>query len=286
MNGLVKFLKRHHQQLISCKLFLMPQTIIGINLLYFLIFIFGLIIGSFLNCVIYRLETKENFLKGRSFCVHCKHLLSWQDLIPIFSFLFLKGKCRYCNQKISLQYPLVEIITGLLFLLIFNHFLISFDFYNLFFYLIISCFLIIIFVFDLKHYIIPDSVIFSIIFITFLYQLFKTGLDLKILLNPFFSGFFAGLFFLIIILISQGKWMGMGDFKLVIFMGLFLGYPKILFALFSSFLIGAIIGTILIILGKKTMKSEIPFGPFLITGTFLALFFGEKIINWYLNFII
>ena len=98
-----------------------------LNFLSFLvIFVFGLMIGSFLNCVIYRLETGENFLKGRSYCPYCKHVLNWQDLIPILSFLILKGKCRYCQQKISLQYPIVEISTGLLFLLISNfQFLIS-----------------------------------------------------------------------------------------------------------------------------------------------------------------
>ncbi len=85
------------------------------------VFIFGLIVGSFLNCIIYRLQTDESFLKGRSFCPNCKHTLSWQDLIPIFSFIILKGKCRYCQNKISLQYPLVELATGILFILVLNY---------------------------------------------------------------------------------------------------------------------------------------------------------------------
>ena len=93
---------------------------------YFIIFVFGLIVGSFLNCVVYRLEIGGSFLKGRSFCPHCKHELSWQDLIPVFSLLFLKGKCRYCQQKISLQYPLVELATGVLFVLIFYFWLSGF----------------------------------------------------------------------------------------------------------------------------------------------------------------
>ncbi len=250
-----------------------------------IIFIFGLAIGSFLNCIIYRLEENKSFLSGRSFCPNCKHVLGWQDLIPLFSFLILKGKCRYCQQKISWQYPLVEISTALIFLSIFNFQFSIFNFQNLIticFLFLVSCFLVIIFVYDLKHYIILDKVIYSLIGITFFYQLFGSG---QPLLNPLLSAFLAAFFFLLIVLVSRGNWMGIGDIKLAFFMGLFLGFPNILFALFSAFFIGAIIGIGLIISGKRTLKSEIPFGPFLVTGTFLALFFGEKIINWYLNLI-
>jgi len=112
---------------------------------YFVIFIFGLVVGSFLNCVIYRLALP----RGRSFCPHCKHILSWQDLIPVLSFLILRGKCRYCQKKISFQYPLVEIATGLLFVLIFWHLGFGFDL-DFGFWILISCFLIIIFVYDLR----------------------------------------------------------------------------------------------------------------------------------------
>jgi len=256
------------------------------NLVYLLVFIFGLVVGSFLNCVIYRLEVGGSFLKGRSFCPHCKHILSWQDLIPVFSFLFLKGKCRYCSQKISLQYPLVEIATGLLFLLIFNF---QFSIFNY----LIACFLIVIFVYDLKNYIIPDKVIYPAIALAFLYQIFSNFkfpisiTNFKFLITnfyfPFLSAIGMAIFFLTIVLISRGKWMGWGDVKMVFFMGLFLGSPKILVALFLAFFIGASVGLILIFLGKKTLKSEVPFGPFLVTGTFLAMFFGERIIDWYLN---
>jgi prepilin signal peptidase PulO-like enzyme (type II secretory pathway) len=260
-------------------------------LIYFLIFIFGSVIGSFLNCLIYRLETGESFLKGRSYCPHCKHTLGWQDLIPIFSFLILKGKCRYCHRKISWQYPVVETSTAAIFLLIFNfQFLIFkqfsiFNFLNLIYYWIISSFLIVIFVYDLKHYLIPDQVIYPPIAITFIYQLLRiTNYELRI--TNFVYGILPSLFFLTIILLSKEKWMGFGDFKLAILMGLFLGWPNILFALFLAFFIGAIIGIGLIIAGKKTLKSEIPFGPFLVSGTFLAFFFGRKILDWYLCFLL
>jgi len=243
------------------------------------VFLFGLAIGSFLNCVICRLEKKQSFLKGRSYCPHCKHVLSWQDLIPVFSFLILGGKCRYCGKRISWQYPLVELLTGILFLLIFN-FLINLLIFKFLFWILISCFLIVIFVYDLKHYIIPDKVIYQAIAITFLYNLI---LNSQFIIHNSISAFGAAGFFLFIVLVSRGKWMGVGDIKLVFLIGLLLGWPNTLLALFLAFLIGAIIGLGLIILKKKTIKSELPFGPFLILGIYIALFFGEKIINWYFN---
>ncbi|MDI6602662.1 MAG: prepilin peptidase [Patescibacteria group bacterium] len=251
------------------------------------IFLFGLAVGSFLNCVIYRLETSENFLNGRSFCPNCKHILSWPDLIPLFSFLILKGKCRYCQQKISWQYPFVEIVTGLLFFLITNYQLpiTNFsEFITLCFLFLVSCFLIIIFVYDLKHYIIPDKVIYPAIITASIFNFqFLIFNQFSIFKNLISSALGASIFFLVIVLISKGKWMGVGDVKLAFLMGLILGWPNILIALFLAFLIGAIIGLILIFLRKKTLKSEIPFGPFLIFGTFITIFFGEKIIDWYLN---
>ena len=274
-----------------------------ILIFYVFVFIFGLCIGSFLNCVIYRLEQKKS-LKGRSFCPHCEHTLSWQDLVPVFSFLFLRGKCRYCKKSISLQYPAVELATGLLFLLIFNfkflifkQFLI-FNFINILFLFFISCFLIIIFVYDLKHYIIPDKVLFPAIGVAFVYRLFENlvirhwalieNWKLKIGNSATISNFLLAAlisfgFFLFIFLISRGRWMGFGDVKLVILMGLLLGLPNIFVALFLAFFFGAIIGLILMVLGKKGLKSEIPFGPFLITGTFMAMLWGKEIIQWYLS---
>ena len=263
--------------------------------LYLIIFIFGLIVGSFLNCVIYRLEQKQSFLKGRSYCPHCKHTLKWQDLIPVFSFLFLKGKCRYCNEKISVQYPLVEMATALLFLLIlnfkfliFNEFLIfNFETITYFLYLfIISSLLIIIFVYDLKHFIIPDRVVFPAIAIALIFNFFPYVRSSVGGHNSILTAAGAAIFFLIIVLISQGKWMGVGDIKLAFLMGLLLGFPYILVALFFSFLIGAIMGIGLILAKRKTMKSEIPFGPFLVAGTFVALFWGREIIQYYLDLFI
>jgi prepilin signal peptidase PulO-like enzyme (type II secretory pathway) len=250
---------------------------------YFFSFVFGLCIGSFLNCLIYRLET-EKTLKGRSFCPHCKHTLGWKDLIPVFSFTILGGKCRYCKKKISWQYPIVELITALLFLLVWHTEITSLGFAfiaiinTLFLFYIVASF-VAIFVYDLKHYLIPDKIlipatIIAIAYIILTYQNF---------FNYLLASAMASGFFLAIYLFSGGKAIGFGDVKLAVLMGFLLGFPNILVALFFAFVIGAIIGVISILLNKKNLKSEIPFGPFLIFGTFLAHFWGQQIIFWYFN---
>ncbi len=251
---------------------------------YSVFFVLGLIIGSFLNCVIYRLENEQSFLKGRSFCPHCKKELAWFDLVPILSFIFLKGKCRYCQQKISWQYPLVEFLTGILFF-VFSFYFLPYGWLQLFFLLIIVSFLVVIFMIDLRHLLILDSVIYPLILITLIYSLiFNLYFDsLNSFLLSLASGFFAALPFLLIVLVSRGKWMGAGDIKLAFFIGLFLGYPAILVALFLAFFIGAIIGLGLIIIGKKELGSEVPFAPFLIFGTLTAFLFSSWILSAYLK---
>jgi len=260
------------------------------NLILFIgVFVFGLIIGSFLNCIIYRLEQKKSFLKGRSYCPSCKHILSWQDLIPIFSYLSLRGRCRYCNKNISIQYPLMEISTALMFLMIFSSQLpiLGFQsFVNLLYLFAIGSLSIIIFLYDLKHFIIPDSAVFSAIGIVLIFRIqeliFEPASGIQ---SYIFAALATGAFFLFIYLVSSGKWLGFGDVKLSLLIGLFLGWPLVIPAVFFSFCIGAIIGIIMIVLKKKNLKSEIPFGPFLIMGMYISFFWGEKIINWYLNLI-
>lgn len=259
-------------------------------LLYLVVFIFGAVVGSFLNCALCRMEHKKSFIKGSSFCPKCNHKLAWFDLIPIFSFLLLKRKCRYCHDKISFQYLITEIATGLLFLLLF--YFIGFNF-KLIYCLIIFCLLEMIFIHDLKHYIIPDRLIFSLIGIVLIFNILNFFVNCKLKIENCISLFHivmaivvsAGFFFLIW-LISQGKWMGFGDVKLALFMGLFLGWPAILPALFFAFIFGSVVGLILIANKKKKLKSQVPFGPFLITGTLFAFFLGQKVINWYLNLIL
>ena len=252
-------------------------------------FIFGLIIGSFLNAVVYRLESGDSVLRGRSYCPHCKHTLGWQDLIPVVSFFLLRGQCRYCKEKISWQYPVVEIATASLFLLSFKFQVSNFnqissiEILNLFYLWAIAALLVVLFVYDLKHYILPDKIVFPAIGIVLAYRVFEVwGLGFAWDLGFVVSGFAAALFFFAIFALSRGRAMGFGDVKLAAFMGLFLGWPNILVALFVAFFVGAIIGIGLMLLKKKGLKSEVPFGPFLIGGTFAALFFGDALVDWYL----
>lgn len=267
------------------------------------LFLFGLAVGSFLNVVIYRLDTGEGIINSRSKCPYCQKVLSWFELIPVLSFILLKGKCRNCQKPISWQYLLVELGTALVFISIFFflkptiRYPLSIIHYFLWFYY--SAVLIIIFVYDFKHYIIPDKIIFPAILISLGLGIFTrlnffkilAGEDLFISGNNsiaqlIFSILVGAGFFFLLILVSQGKWMGFGDVKLAAFMALILGWPNILAALFFSFISGSVISLFLLEFKGKQMKDQIPFGPFLILGTFGALFFGEKLINWYLRYIL
>ena len=259
------------------------------TLIFIDIFLLGLIFGSFLNTVIYRLKTKEDFVLGRSICPNCRHTLAWDDLIPVFSFFILGGKCRYCRKPISWQYPLVELTTGILFLATFYQNIdlffdfLSFGILKISYLFFVICSLVVIFVYDLKHYLIPNRVLYPLVGGTAFYylatSLFFQTYNLSELLGFLVAAFYSAAFFWVTHVMTKGKGMGMGDVKFGFFMGLFLGYPKILIALFLSFFIGTIVGLSLIILGRKKFKSKVPFGPFLITGTFLVMFFGQ----WFLD---
>ncbi len=258
------------------------------KLIIIYIFISGLIVGSFLNCFIYRLK-KEKSLSGRSFCPRCEETLSALELVPILSYLFLAGRCKSCGQEISFQYPLVELATGLLFLgAFFLYPPVSVSTALLFFLsLFIFSGLVVLFVYDLKHYILPNKVIYPLILAALVFVSVPAFFSSrpKILIDYLLAGLISFLFFYSIYFLTDGKGMGFGDVRYSLFMGIFLGL-EVIVGLFFSFLIGAIIGVILILTGKKSRKDKVPFGPFLIVGTFITLFFGEMIIDWYLNFLI
>ena len=242
------------------------------------LFFFGLFFGSFLNVLVDRIPRGETFIKGHSHCEFCKKNLQWYDLIPVLSFVLLKGKCRYCKHPLSLFYPIIEISTGLLFaltsLFIPSYFIISFI-YCLF---IISSFIVIFFT-DLKSGIIPDKILLPAVVITFLYLLFFNP---SLFIFNTVCGISAFLFFVIIAvafkLLTKKDSLGGGDIKLVFLLGLFLGFPNIIISLYIAFLTGALIGIILILWRKKSFqKATIPFGPFLILGAIVSLFFGTPI---------
>jgi len=272
----------------------------------FLVFIFGLLVGSFLNVLIYREVNEEDFPSGfkgvkkwlpswffgRSVCDHCQKKLNWYDNVPLLSYFFLKGKCRHCGQEISLQYPLVELLTGMEFVWIyfllkgnlnfFSRFEGFYSFLTLLLWLALgSCFLAI-FIADFKYQIVPDGAVvlgFLTVFFKLLVDYRYTGM---VDFSVFLSSLGAALFFLALVLLTKGKGMGFGDVKLGALLGLVLGFPKILTALFFAFLTGAVVSGILVLLGKKKFKSRIAFGPFLIGGLVFALLYGEKIcLFWY-----
>ena len=262
-----------------------------------IILLLGLCFGSFVNVLIYRLP-KGFSLMGRSFCPKCKKTISWYDNVPLLSYLLLKGRCRRCKKTISIIYPIIELSTALIFLVTFlaskGLAFGSYVTYMVYVYILIVL-LIAVFVIDLKHYIIPDRFVVILCLLSIFFNLFFDFLNWKNgMLNfwsesSFVSGIIAAVlasgFFLLMILISKGKWMGLGDAKLSVFMGLFLGFPKIICALFLAFAMGAIIGVALICAKKKKIGSEIPFGPFLAIGTIVSMFFGNQVISWYLRII-
>ena len=269
--------------------------------LYFFVFIFGAVIGSFLNVVVLRLNTGQSIVFGQSKCFSCGKKLAWHELVPIFSFLARKGRCGNCKSKISWQYPAVEIIAGSFFLLVFlkifnhssafNEFLIGSSLRVLYYWIIFS-FLIIIAVYDYRHQIIPNLFVWIFNFLAFAGLFFNFGhLDLfrisdfgfRILnLNNLLAGFALFAFFALLWGISKGKWMGFGDAKLALGIGWLLGMAKGVAAVTLAFWIGAIAGILLLYFSKNKygLKSSIAFGPFMILGTIISLFFGEKIISF------
>jgi len=254
------------------------------------LFILGSIVGSFVNALVYRIQNEEDFVFKRSRCPKCGHKLSSWELIPIFSFLFLKGRCKECNKKISLQYPFIEIISGVLFVIPFLY--ASFDLY-LFFYYPLIFLLIVIFAYDLKYYLIPDIFTYSAILIGFgfnFFKDFKLGNEIlswsSISVQSFLCGLAIATFFFLLVFISKEGWMGKGDIGLGFLLGLLLGWPKAVIGFFLAFAIGSIVGVLLILLKEKGMKTKVPFGPFLVTGIIVAMFWGDQIFNWYINLIL
>lgn len=260
------------------------------------IFILGLVVGSFLNVVIYRLKKGGKFFFDRSRCPHCKKELKVLDLVPVFSFLFSRGHCRYCKKKISWQYPLVELGTAFIFFFTFLKldllklnipYIAVFGSFPLFvFFSFILSSLIIIFVYDLRNYLIPDFVLVPSILATFFiislsYSIFKNfPISENILGALLFSGFFLFQYF-----VSSGRWIGGGDIKLGLLLGLILGWKLALVSLILAYIFGALIALILIALKKKTRKDILPFAPFLIISFVFSLFYGPLVLNWYLNFL-
>lgn len=254
--------------------------------IYLFVAILGLIIGSFLNVIILRLHSGESSAKGRSHCPQCRHNLESRDLVPVLSFIWLRGKCRYCQTKISWQYPLVEVSVAILFVLAFmvdfgkvQAFDLRLALFIIRDFFVISA-LVVIFVYDLRWMLIPDSVVLPAIILVLALNIFL-GYDLFNLILGLVVGFG---FFALQYFVSNGRWIGGGDLRLGALLGVLLGWPVAVLTLLLSYIFGGLVVTpIYLLLGKVNQKHQLPFGVCLVPVIIFCLFFGQQIIDWYLR---
>jgi leader peptidase (prepilin peptidase) / N-methyltransferase len=246
------------------------------NIYIIAVVLMGLCIGSFLNVCIYRIPTGESIVSGRSHCTACGTIIRPYDLIPVFSYLILRGRCRACGQKISIRYPLVELLNAVLYLLLFFCFRLTPAF---FLYSAFMSALIVSSAIDMNTTMIPDRMHVVIIVIGILACFFSPD----VIWYERIIGFFAASVPLFIAMLASRGGMGFGDVKLMAAAGLMLGWKLILFSLFTASVVGAIFGIALILTKGKTMKTAITFGPFLAFGCFFALLFGNTLISAYLH---
>ncbi|MBU4421425.1 prepilin peptidase, partial [Patescibacteria group bacterium] len=247
-----------------------------IILVAFIVFIFGASIGSFISASIYRMRKKETIM-GRSYCPKCGYKLAFFDLFPLFSFIFLRGKCRKCKEIIDWSNFIIEFVLGIIFVFSFFYRWIYAPDADAFSWVILRDWTMLgglsfLFIYDLKYKLLPDKITLPLIVILFILNVFIGINILNILLA---IGIGAG-FFLLQYLISGGKWIGDGDIRLGAVLGAGLGFPQIISALLIAYIFGAVYGLILIVTKKAKMKSEVAFGTFLAVGGVIALFFGNK----------
>ncbi len=245
-------------------------------MIYFFVFLFGLIIGSFLNVCIYRIPLGKSIVFPPSSCPVCKRRIKWYDNIPLISYILLGGRCRYCKSRISPIYPLVEFLTAIITVGVYVKFGFSIDmaFYLLFAYmLIVGSFI------DFRYYIIPDRISLGLMVVGLIFG-YLSHRFLFSLYGLIFG--FALLYFVAILgkLLFKKEAMGGGDIKLLGGIGAFLGIKGVLFVLFFSSLFGSIVGIALIVAKKSEMGGRIPFGPYLSLAALVYLFFGQQILRF------
>ena len=241
-------------------------------------FLAGLAVGSFLNVIILRTRVKTSVADGRSKCMSCQTKLSPRDLVPVLSFCALRGKCRSCKVPISIQYPLVELSAGLLFLLAFLQNGIGPELVR---DLVFVSTLIVIFVFDLRYMEIPDRFTVPAMVFALLANLYLGFAWSSLVLGAIA----AGGFFLMQYVLSKGKWIGGGDIRLGVLMGLMLGLPSTVAALFVAYVVGAVYAGWLLATKRASAESQVPFGTFLAVATVVVMLVGDQIVGWYLGLI-
>lgn len=286
---------------------------------YLAMFVSGLFIGSFLNVVADRLINGESIVFGRSHCDTCQAPLTPLNLIPLFSFVFQKGKCSNCGTHLSFFYPIAEVMTGALFVLAvylaktFLGPLTLTSVTDLIFLLAIFSLYMILFLTDAKYQLIPDIIVIIGVVVSLGYTIFSSAygilamranllnddfgkylikagyLNMQIINASIYLGWIVGsalliaLFFYLLVVLTKERGMGKGDIGLGLLIGLFNGFPYNILAVFLGFLLGALVSLVLIFFGKKTMKDNIAFGPFLLGGSLVALIWGTQILTQYLH---
>jgi len=263
----------------------------------FIVYVFfgllGLVIGSFLNVVVLRLHTKK-ISKGRSKCIHCNHVLSLFDLVPILSYLFLMGRCQYCKVKISKQYIFVESLTAIIFILLACKIFGDFGYANMFdllqfvTYSFIFSLLIVLSVYDSRHFILPWKIMRIFLVSSFILPLIFAFIGDGITMTNFVAGFITALPFWALWYFSQGRLIGFGDVQLMCGFGFLLGISQGFTAIMLGFWAGALFIFLKMIFSRKILdgKTQIPFGPFLAIGAFLAFIFDYNLsifMNIFLN---
>ena len=245
------------------------------------IFLMGLCIGSFLNVCIYRLPESKSIVHPRSMCPNCDTRIPFYDNIPLFSYLWLKGKCRRCKVKISMRYPMVELLGGLVALGTYLRFGLTIE--TLIYYVFIAALLVVTFI-DLDHRIIPDVITLPGIPICFAASFALPAITYKDALLGILVG--GGSLFLVAwvyTLLTKKEGMGGGDIKLLAMMGAIVGWKGVLFTIFVASLVGTLAGFAVMLQSRKGMKLAVPFGPFLSIGAIIYIFFGTQLISWYFN---
>jgi len=266
-------------------------------LIILFLFVMGLVWGSFLNVVIWRMSHGSSPLSGRSICPKCKHVISWYMNIPVLSYIFLGGRCAFCHKKISIRYPLIELMTGIFFVW---WFVVGFNFFKLVgspwsfiqpvFWLVTGLVMFAILVIDLLYMVIPFALNLTLFSLALAYRIGLTSFGIMNsadLWRSIASG--AGVCLLFLSLqwatkkVKKVDGFGLGDIYLAPSLGLLLGWPKILPGMFTAFVLGSVVGMVLIGMKKKRMSQYLPFGPFLILGTAIGLFWGASIWSWYMG---
>jgi prepilin signal peptidase PulO-like enzyme (type II secretory pathway) len=264
------------------------------------LFILGLCFGSFANVLIDRTQRGES-IRGNSKCDFCGYKLKWYDNIPIMSFLFLKGRCRKCGKKLSWQYPLVEFFTGVVFVLTYfalfaEEGVVLFDWVfwmEAVYYFLVIYILFVVLVWDLKYMIIPDFIVLIGISATFLFEIYRSFEANCFLQNidcPLLGGLLGALaiggFFRVLYFVSGGRWIGGGDVKIGFWLGFLVKIKMAYFFILFAYLSGALFAVFLLIFSKKKMKSQIPFGPFLVFSSYLIIFGKDVILEIWNKFLL